>query len=126
MPRATAALATPPPIAPRPITPRVRPGSSKPTNCFLPFSTALLISSSVPSRLRANDAPWPMLRAPMSIPASTSSFTALALAPGVLKTTMPFLAISATGMLFVPAPARATATTDEGTSMSCMTNERTR
>ena len=40
---------------------------------------------------------------------STSSFTALAFAPGVLNTTIPFSAYAATGMLFVPAPALATA-----------------
>ena len=41
--------------------------------------------------------------------AITSSFTPFAFAPGVLNTTMPFLAYSACGMLFTPAPARATA-----------------
>ena len=106
------------------MTPSVLPGSSKPTKFFLPDSTAFEISSSVPSSERANAAPWEILRAPTSMPASTSSFTALALAPGVLKTTMPFLAYSSTGMLLVPAPARATATTDGGTSMPCILNER--
>ena len=37
--------------------------------------------------------------------------TALAFAPGALKTGMPRLLSFATGMLLVPAPARATATT---------------
>ena len=49
-------------------------------------------------------------------PAQISSLTALALAPGVLKTTMPFPVSSEVGILFVPAPARATATTVEGNS----------
>ena len=45
------------------------------------------------------------------MPASTSSLTAFALAPGALNTGMPRLLSFATGMLLVPAPARATATT---------------
>jgi hypothetical protein len=47
-----------------------------------------------------------MLRAAISMPASTSSFTALALAPGALNTGTPRALIAATGMLLVPAPAR--------------------
>ena len=39
----------------------------------------------------------------------TSSFTALALAPGVLKTGMPRVVIFGMGMLLTPAPARPTA-----------------
>ena len=39
----------------------------------------------------------------------TSSFTAFALAPGVLNTTTPASAHLSSGMLFTPAPARATA-----------------
>jgi hypothetical protein len=42
------------------------------------------------------------LRAAMSSAASTSSLTALALAPGALNTGTPRVDISATGMLFVP------------------------
>ena len=52
-----------------------------------------------------------MLRAARNSPASTSSLTALALAPGALKTGMPRWLSFATGMLLVPAPARATAST---------------
>ena len=52
-----------------------------------------------------------MLRAARNMPAITSSFTALALAPGALNTGMPRFESCATGMLFVPAPARATALT---------------
>ena len=38
-------------------------------------------------------------------PQTTSSFTAFALAPGLLKTTMPFFVASDTGILSTPAPA---------------------
>ena len=48
MPSLSAAFATSTPIAPRPTTPSVRFGSSKPTNCFLPDSTALSSSSPEP------------------------------------------------------------------------------
>ena len=41
------------------------------------------------------------------MPHITSSFTAFAFAPGVLKTTIPFWVASSIGMLFVPAPALA-------------------
>ena len=40
-----------------------------------------------------------------SIPQTTSSLTAFALAPGVLNTTIPLSVASFTGILFVPAPA---------------------
>jgi stage IV sporulation protein A len=48
---------------------------------------------------------------PKSKEAITSSATALALAPGVLKTTTPCFAYSSKGILFTPAPALATART---------------
>jgi len=48
-----------------------------------------------------------MPREESNIPHITSSFTAFAFAPGVLKTTIPFLVASSIGILFVPAPARA-------------------
>ncbi len=57
MPSETAVLATSRPIAPSPITPSVRPGSSYPANVFFCASTALLSSSSDPSRLRAKSHP---------------------------------------------------------------------
>jgi hypothetical protein len=49
---------------------------------------------------------WPSMtpRLASSSEHTTSSLTALALAPGVLNTGMPLAVISATGMLFVPAP----------------------
>ncbi len=67
-----------------------------------------------------------MWRAPRSRPARTSSLTAFAFAPGELNTGMPRCDSSATGMLLVPAPARPTASTLAGISMSCMSAERTR
>ena len=45
-------------------------------------------------------------------PAITSSFTAFALAPGVLNTTTPRSVQTSTGTLFTPAPARPTAISD--------------
>ena len=66
------------------------------------------------------------LRAAISRPAITSSFTAFAFAPGVLNTGMPRLPSFATGMLFVPAPARPTQSTLSGIGMSCILNERSR
>ena len=47
---------------------------------------------------------------------STISFTALALAPGELKTTTPRRAYSSMGMLLTPAPQRAMARTEVGRS----------
>ena len=67
-----------------------------------------------------------MWRAPRKSPASTSSLTAFAFAPGELKTGTPRCESSGTGMLLVPAPARPTASTLAGMSMPCMSAERTR
>src|SRR5690606_136175 len=106
MPSATPTLATRPPMAPRPMTPSVRPSSSTPANAFLPDSTALCNTASSPSSPRANNQPGPMERDAMMSPATTSSFTALALAPGALNTGTPRTVIAATGMLLVPLPAR--------------------
>ena len=107
------------------MTPSVLPRISPPANCFLAFSAALpTFSSSALSRTHAT--PPMMSRLASSMPASTSSFTALALAPGVLKTAMPASANLSRGMLFTPAPARATAFRFAGTSISCMSAERTR
>ena len=50
--------------------------------------------------------------------ATTSSFTAFALAPGVLKTGIPRSLHRARGMLLTPAPARAIAVTESGISSS--------
>mmetsp|Transcript_10020 Transcript_10020/g.18057 ORF Transcript_10020/g.18057 Transcript_10020/m.18057 type:complete len:200 (-) Transcript_10020:101-700(-) len=54
----------------------------------------------------------------------TSSFTALAFAPGVLNTGMPSSVMRSTGMLFTPAPQRAMQRTVGGTSDSCSLWER--
>src|SRR5690606_6421085 len=61
-----------------------------------------------------------------SMPASTSSLTALAFAPGALNTGTPRPLIAATGMLLVPAPARAIARTDRGIVVECRSAERSR
>jgi hypothetical protein len=66
------------------------------------------------------------LRAAISIPASTSSFTALAFAPGALNTGTPRALIAFTGMLFVPAPARPIARTLSAIFIAFMSCERTR
>ena len=65
------------------------------------------------------------LRAVISIAASTSSLTALAFAPGALNTGTPRSLIALTGMLLVPAPARAIATTLAGIVSACMSADRT-
>ena len=54
-----------------------------------------------------------------------NSLTAFAFAPGVLNTATPFAVKAETGILFVPAPARATAFAVEGISISCISAERT-
>ena len=54
-----------------------------------------------------------------------SSLTALALAPGLLKTTIPDSAHLSTGILFTPAPALAIARRFEPNSISCILAERT-
>ena len=60
------------------------------------------------------------------MPVMTSSFTALAFAPGAMNTGTPRSLIFSTGTLFVPAPARAMASTLDGISISSMLCERTR
>src|SRR5215211_5982047 len=67
-----------------------------------------------------------MLRAASNMPATTSSFTAFALAPGALNTGTPRADIAATGMLLVPDPARPTASRDSEMPRSCRSAERTR
>ena len=108
MPSSMAQLATREPMAPRPMTPSVLPLISLPTNFFLPFSTVLAMAGS-PARPWHHWAASATLRLPaISIPI-TSSATALALAPGVLNTTMPCSLQRSSGMLLTPAPARAMA-----------------
>jgi hypothetical protein len=59
------------------------------------------------------------------MPPRTSSFTALAFAPGALNTGTPRRLMTSTGMLFTPAPARPMALTLAGISALCMSAERT-
>jgi hypothetical protein len=67
-----------------------------------------------------------MWRAAISMPTSTSSFTALALAPGALNTGTPRAVIAGTGMLLTPAPARPMACTVGAIDRPCRSAERTR
>ena len=62
--------------------------------------------------------PSTTFREDSSMPSTTSSLTPLALAPGVLKTTMPFSEHLSMGILLTPAPALAMAFTLEGRVMS--------
>ncbi len=124
IPSLIAASATRLPIFPRPMTPSVWPGSSLPANCFFPSS--IFFSRSEEFFWEATKArAGARLRAAMSMPASTSSFTALAFAPGALNTGMPRLLSAATGMLLTPAPARPTAFSEGPNSNLCRSWERT-
>ena len=75
---------------------------------------------------RTHSAPSITFLEDTSIAQTTSSFTLLAFAPGVLKTTIPCSAQRSSGMLFTPAPALATAITLSGISIAFMSAERTR
>ena len=125
MPRSMATFATSAPMAPRPMIPRVLPLISGPANWLLPFSTSLPTLS--PSSLREGTQAIAseIFREDSSSPATTSSFTAFAFAPGVLNTTMPCSAHLSTGILFTPAPARAMASRLLPNSISCIAAERT-
>src|SRR5467141_3382365 len=101
MPRRIAASATRLPILPRPMIPSVCPGSSEPANCFLPSSTCASNSAEALNP-RTKSRAGARLRAASSMPARTSSFTALAFAPGALNTGTPRFDSAATGMLFTP------------------------
>ena len=125
IPRSTAASATSLPIAPRPITPSVLPLISGPANADLPFSTVLPTLSPSSLIVLHQSIAFVTFLDESKRPRITSSFTAFAFAPGVLKTTMPLSAQSATGILFVPAPALAIARSDFGISISCIDAERT-
>src|SRR5207302_4996712 len=105
--------------------PSVCPGSSEPANCFLPSSTCSSNSEEV-LKPRTKSKAGGRLRAARSMPASTSSFTALAFAPGALNTGTPRLDSVLTGMLFTPAPARPTASREGPNSCRCRSAERTR
>ena len=94
-------------------------------NAFLLFSVSLVMLSSSALALH-HSIPPTISRDAMSMPAITSSFTPLALAPGVLNTTIPFWAQESRGILLTPAPARPTASRFSGSSISCMEALRTR
>ena len=126
IPKASAAFATRIPIAPRPTTPRVLPAISGPTKEDFPFSTSLPTSSPFPFNVPAHSMPGTILREVNNKAAITSSFTAFALAPGVLNTTIPSCTHLSTGILLVPAPARAIASRFLLNSISCIAAERTR
>mmetsp|Transcript_17052 Transcript_17052/g.42618 ORF Transcript_17052/g.42618 Transcript_17052/m.42618 type:complete len:256 (+) Transcript_17052:1032-1799(+) len=117
IPNFLASRAVDAPMFPRPITARVFPLISRPPNMALSFST----------RSRANPCaprsfmwliPSMILLLPKSMPHKTNSLTALALAPGVLKTGIPNSVMRATGILLVPAPHLAMALTEGRISSS--------
>ena len=91
----------------------------------MPSSTRLSICGSAGSSAATKRSAAGMFRAAISMPAITSSLTALAFAPGALNTGTPRSLSAATGMLLVPAPARATARTLAGIGIACMSAERT-
>ena len=106
MPITSAVCANKEPIAPNPIIPRVLPFNSLPLKIFFWDSIDLFSSEeSCPCKVLEKIFPWIIPLDARSIPQTTNSLTALALAPGVLKTTIPFSVASFTGILFVPAPA---------------------
>mmetsp|Transcript_29713 Transcript_29713/g.64336 ORF Transcript_29713/g.64336 Transcript_29713/m.64336 type:complete len:201 (+) Transcript_29713:844-1446(+) len=122
---ADASRAVEAPICPRPITARVLPITSRPPNRALSFSTLSRASPCCPRSFMWL-IPSTTRRDPSSMPQITSSFTALALAPGVLKTGMPSSVMRATGMLLTPDPHLAIARQVLGTSSSLSLWERKR
>ena len=95
MSKAKALLATPLPIRPMPITPRVLPFNSTPVYCLRfhsPFCRVSLATG--------------IWRAIASIIAKLCSVAALVLPPGELITTMPLAVAAATSILSTPTPAR--------------------
>ena len=84
-------MATSAPMAPSPMIPSFLPLISQPANCFFCFSASLSMFS-LSFCWATHSIPPTISRDARSIPASTSSFTPLALAPGVLNTTIPFSA----------------------------------
>ena len=112
-------FATKTPIAPSPITPILFPFNSLPAYCFFCFSTSFARFSSDAFSLTQLYPPM-ISRDASKSPATTSSFTPLAFAPGVLNATIPFFAYSSNGILLTPAPALATARRLSGTARSCI------
>ena len=106
------------------MTPKVLPAISGPVNSFLPASTAFSTLSQLSFSPCTQVAPAMMRLEDANSPARTSSFTAFAFAPGVLNTGTPFCVHFSMGMLFVPAPARATASRLSFSSILCISKLR--
>ena len=119
MPKLMAALAIFAPMAPSPMTPSFLPSISVPANFFFSFSAAFATSGLSVCDF-THSIPPTTSRDANNIPQRTSSFTALELAPGVLKTTTPFFASSSRGILLTPAPALTTAKRLSENSMECI------
>ena len=112
-------MATSTPIAPNPMTANVFPWISVPAKFDL-FASTSLATPSCPSRPRTYSTPPMTSRLANNIPVSTISLTALALAPGVLNTTIPSSLHASTGILFTPAPALAMANSSGFLGRSCI------
>ena len=109
------------------MTPSVCRGSSMPAKFLLAvFDRLVAASRRRPRSPSTKRIAGSRLRAAISMPAITSSFTALAFAPGALNTGTPRLLIASTGMLLVPAPARRSRARVGGIAIACMSCERTR
>ena len=93
------AFATSAPVAPRPSTPTVLPMSSGPAKFDFPFSTSAGILSPSPAMLFTHSMLPTTSREAMTMEHTVCSFTASALAPGLLKTTTPSSAYLSTGIL---------------------------
>ena len=103
------------------------PGQFDPRKLLLAVLRQLVAAlASSPCRFSAKRIAGTRFRDAISKPASTSSFTAFAFAPGALNTGTPRRFMSFTGTLLVPAPARPIAFTLEGISICSMLCERTR
>ena len=127
MPSASADCATSLPMAPRPMTSSVLAKNLAAGELLLAFSAALPTFSSSSALSRTHATPPMMSRLASSMPASTSSFTALALAPGVLKTAMPASAnLSRGDVVHASAGAGHGLQVRGHFHLSCMSAERTR
>ena len=111
MPSASAELATSTPMAPEADHAERAPRELEADEVLLALLDRRLDGRVVAAQAAREQPRRPMLRAASNRPASTSSFTALAFAPGALNTGMPRRLIASTGMLLVPAPARPMART---------------
>ena len=92
----------------------------------LPFSTTVETSTPEAACSRTQRMAPGISREPISMAQITSSFTALALAPGVENTGIPAAAQRSRGMLLTPTPARAMASRLGVNSKSSSLAERTK